>query len=222
MNIVNHDDRHGEAGRRASRRQHGHDARDASGRAAFHSREERSALADQLQYLSNVTDKFLEAVDNNEWFQLEFQRRALERADFRSGHADDDYVVYRRPDGSTVTFRDKESFRDCGSFRLLRLKSRRVREWSTRRDIWNRIIASAHKYAEPGIAFIDEVNRHNHMMKSMGPIMSCNPCGEQFLHFANSCNLGSIDVTSSTIAKIDSIGIVCAKSRICARVFSTT
>ena len=61
-------------------------------------------------------------------------------------------------------------------------------------DVWNRIVASAHKYAEPGIAFIDEVNRHNHMMKSMGPIYSCNPCGEQFLHFSNSCNLGSIDL----------------------------
>jgi ribonucleoside-diphosphate reductase alpha chain len=61
-------------------------------------------------------------------------------------------------------------------------------------DIWNRIVASAHKYAEPGVAFIDEVNRHNHLMKSMGPIYSCNPCGEQFLHFSNSCNLGSIDV----------------------------
>ncbi len=68
-------------------------------------------------------------------------------------------------------------------------------------DIWNRIIASAHKYAEPGIAFIDEVNRHNHMMKSMGPIYSCNPCGEQFLHFSNSCNLGSIDLASSMIAE---------------------
>ena len=61
-------------------------------------------------------------------------------------------------------------------------------------DIWNRIIASAHKYAEPGIIFIDEVNRHNHMMESMGPIYACNPCGEQQLHFNNSCNLGSIDV----------------------------
>jgi ribonucleoside-diphosphate reductase alpha chain len=61
-------------------------------------------------------------------------------------------------------------------------------------DVWNRIIASAHKYAEPGIIFIDEVNRHNHMMASMGPIYACNPCGEQQLHFNNSCNLGSIDV----------------------------
>ena len=45
-------------------------------------------------------------------------------------------------------------------------------------------------------AFIDEVNRHNHMMDSMGPIYSCNPCGEQFLHFSNSCNLGSIDLAT--------------------------
>jgi ribonucleoside-diphosphate reductase alpha chain len=33
------------------------------------------------------------------------------------------------------------------------------------------------------------------MMASMGPIYSCNPCGEQFLHANNSCNLGSIDVS---------------------------
>jgi ribonucleoside-diphosphate reductase alpha chain len=32
-------------------------------------------------------------------------------------------------------------------------------------------------------------------MESMGPIYSCNPCGEQFLHANNSCNLGSIDVS---------------------------
>jgi ribonucleoside-diphosphate reductase alpha chain len=61
-------------------------------------------------------------------------------------------------------------------------------------DIWNRIVASAHKYAEPGVIFIDEVNRHNHMIKSMGPIYATNPCAEQALHFNNSCNLGSIDL----------------------------
>ena len=46
----------------------------------------------------------------------------------------------------------------------------------------------------PGIIYIDEVNRHNHMKNTMGPIFACNPCGEQMLHFNNSCNLGSIDL----------------------------
>ena len=80
-------------------------------------------------------------------------------------------------------------------------------------DIWNRIVASAHKYAEPGVAFIDEVNRHNHMMKSMGPIYSCNPCGEQFLHFSNSCNLGSIDLAKFYDPRSALTGIACARSR---------
>ena len=61
-------------------------------------------------------------------------------------------------------------------------------------DVWNRIVACAHRYAEPGVIFIDEVNRHNHMMESMGPIYATNPCAEQALHFNNSCNLGSIDL----------------------------
>jgi ribonucleoside-diphosphate reductase alpha chain len=101
--------------------------------------------------------------------------------------------VYRRPDGSTITFRDKETFETADLSDAL-IEEPPAPGMAYAPDIWNRIIASAHRYAEPGIAFIDEVNRHNHMMNSMGPIMASNPCGEQFLHFANSCNLGSIDV----------------------------
>ena len=140
----------------------------------------------------NVTDKFLKAVDNKEWFQLEFNGQPWNDWIFDPVR-DDDYVLYRRPDGSTVTFCDREAFliadlSDC----TIEEPPRPGMIFAP--DIWNRIVASAHKYAEPGIAFIDEVNRHNHMMKSMGPIFSCNPCGEQFLHFSNSCNLGSIDL----------------------------
>src|SRR6266545_4247005 len=140
----------------------------------------------------NVTDKFLEAVDRNEWYQLEFDGQPWTEPIF-DPLRDDDYVVYHRPDGTTVTFPDKQAFQaadlsDC----TIEDPPRPGMVYAP--DIWNRIVASAHKYAEPGIAFIDEVNRHNHMMKSMGPIYSCNPCGEQFLHFSNSCNLGSIDL----------------------------
>lgn len=140
----------------------------------------------------NVTDKFLAAVEHNEWFQLEFDGELWNDPIFDpvTGR---DYVVYRRPDGSTITFRDKDTF-DTADLSDAMIEEPPTPGMAYAPDIWNRIIASAHKYAEPGIAFIDEVNRHNHMMNSMGPIMASNPCGEQFLHFANSCNLGSIDV----------------------------
>ena len=104
-----------------------------------------------------------------------------------------DYVVYRRQDGTTVTFADKSSFEAMDLSDCL-IEEPPMHGMVYAPDVWNRIIASAHKYAEPGIIFIDEVNRNNHMMASMGEILACNPCGEQFLHFNNSCNLGSIDV----------------------------
>src|SRR5437667_3004443 len=140
----------------------------------------------------NVTDKFLEAVDHNEWYQLEFRGELWSDPIFDpvTGRS---YVVYRRPDCSTVPFRDKETFETEDLSDAL-IEEPPAPGMAYAPDIWNRIVASAHRYAEPGIAFIDEVNRHNHMINSMGPIMASNPCGEQFLHFANSCNLGSIDV----------------------------
>ena len=140
----------------------------------------------------NVTDKFLRAVDNNEWFQLEFNGEPWTEAIFDPVR-DNDYVLYRQPDGSTVTFCDRQAFLNADLSDCTIEEAPRA-GMIFAPDIWNRIVASAHKYAEPGIAFIDEVNRHNHMMKSMGLIYSCNPCGEQFLHFSNSCNLGSIDL----------------------------
>jgi ribonucleoside-diphosphate reductase alpha chain len=141
----------------------------------------------------NVTDKFLKAVDENEWFQLEFDGEPWNDSIKDPVRDFEDYVLYRRPDGTTVTFPDKLAFETTDlSGCTIEEAPRPGMVYAP--DIWNRIVASAHKYAEPGIAFIDEVNRHNHMMKSMGPIYSCNPCGEQFLHFSNSCNLGSIDL----------------------------
>ncbi len=141
----------------------------------------------------NVTDKFLKAVDDNEWFQLEFDGEPWTEPIQDPVREFAEYVVYRRPDGTAVTFPDKLAFETADLSNCIVAEPPRP-GMVYAPDIWNRIVASAHKYAEPGIAFIDEVNRHNHMMKSMGPIYSCNPCGEQFLHFSNSCNLGSIDL----------------------------
>jgi len=139
-----------------------------------------------------VTDKFMEAVDNKEWFQTEFDGENWNQNIF-DPVTGADYVVYRRADGSTATFADKLAFENA-DLSDCTIENPPSAGLVYAPDIWNRVIASAHKYAEPGIIFIDQVNRHNHMMNSMGPIHACNPCGEQMLHFNNSCNLGSIDV----------------------------
>lgn len=61
------------------------------------------------------------------------------------------------------------------------------------RKVWDRIVQNAWRSAEPGIAFIDRINRDN-PVKSLGAIHSSNPCGEYWQVDYNSCNLGSINL----------------------------
>lgn len=70
------------------------------------------------------------------------------------------------------------------------------REVKTRipaRQILQLIAEASHACGDPGVAFLDTVNRFN-TLPSLGPIRSSNPCGEQFLHRYGSCNLGSINL----------------------------
>ncbi len=157
----------------------------------IHAKNDQSSLTN-FNISVTVTDLFMDAVDSGVWFQTEFNGEPWRQPvhDPLTGSA---YVVYRRPDGTPATFADKLTF-ETSDLSECTIEEPPMPGMVYAPDIWNRIIASAHKYAEPGIIFIDEVNRHNHMSASMGPIYACNPCGEQQLHFNNSCNLGSIDV----------------------------
>jgi ribonucleoside-diphosphate reductase alpha chain len=157
----------------------------------IHAKNDQTSLTN-FNISVTVTDLFMEAVDSGTWFQTEFNGEPWTQPVFDAATGSD-YVVYRRPDGTTATFADKLAF-ETANLSDCTIEQPPMPGMVYAPDIWNRIIASAHKYAEPGIIFIDEVNRHNHMMSSMGPIYACNPCGEQQLHFNNSCNLGSIDV----------------------------
>lgn len=157
----------------------------------IHAKNDQSSLTN-FNISVTVTDAFMEAVDRGVWFQTEFNGEPWTQPVF-DPVTGSDYVLYRAGDGSTATFADKFAF-ETADLSACTPEQPPMPGMVFAPDIWKRIIASAHKYAEPGIIFIDEVNRHNHLMASMGPIYACNPCGEQQLHFNNSCNLGSIDV----------------------------
>jgi ribonucleoside-diphosphate reductase alpha chain len=61
-------------------------------------------------------------------------------------------------------------------------------------DIWDMIVANAHETGEPGICYIDRVNRDN-PTPHLGTINATNPCGEQPLLDGEACNLGSLNIS---------------------------
>ena len=118
-----------------------------------------------------ATDDFMEAVDRDMEWSLVFP---LSKP---AGDEDQDMETVEKTwpgDTTPVT---------CRVYKKLRA-----------RDLWNKIMQATYNYAEPGVLFIDRINRLNNLWYRE-TITATNPCGEIPLPPYGACNLGSINLT---------------------------
>lgn len=82
---------------------------------------------------------------------------------------------------------------DDGEIELINPRNREVVKKVPARMIFDLMVEMAWKTGDPGILFLDEINRTN-PTPHLGWINATNPCGEQPLLDYESCNLGSLNL----------------------------
>jgi ribonucleoside-diphosphate reductase alpha chain len=93
-----------------------------------------------------------------------------------------------------VTNEFMEAIEKNKEYNLVNPRTKEVVEKLNAREVFRKITETAWHTGDPGIVFIDNINRNNPTPK-LGKIESTNPCGEQPLLPFESCNLASINLS---------------------------
>ena len=118
-----------------------------------------------------VSDEFMRAIDDDASWPLVFPAVSLGGAEANPGRE-----IVRQPwSGSPRAV-------DCIVLKKV-----------SARDLWRRIMRANYDAAEPGVLFVDRINRENNLAYRE-TISATNPCGEIPLPPYGACNLGSLNL----------------------------
>ncbi len=87
-----------------------------------------------------------------------------------------------------------DAYKKNARYPLRNPRNSKIMKYVDSKQLLDLIAISAWKSAEPGVIFLDNVNKYNVMKRVQGLLRATNPCGEQTLYPNESCNLGSINL----------------------------
>ncbi|WP_435197159.1 adenosylcobalamin-dependent ribonucleoside-diphosphate reductase [Natronomonas sp. EA1] len=153
---------------------------DEDGKVPKHLRNAVEGHLSNFNISVGVTDAFMEALYEGEEFVFENPRT-------------------EEPHIATEETKEMYSRYDLGDYVTV------GEELSIPADVlWDRIVSGAHENGEPGVIYLERVNKEHSFDPEEHPdheILATNPCGEQPLEEYEACNLGHINL--STLADLD-------------------
>lgn len=118
-----------------------------------------------------VSDEFMNAVENHLPWKLEFPDHESAKSEYKEFW-----------DGNLKLWKERK------------LPTQIYKEYEDANILWNLIMNSTYNRNEPGVLFVDTINRFNNLYYDEY-INATNPCGEQVLPVGGCCLLGSLNLT---------------------------